>query len=147
MRATSILKVKDVMKTNVVVVNADAPVLDAAKLMAKHSIGSIVVLEKNEAVGILTERDIVRKVVAEKKPYTLKVRDVMSHPLVVTSPDISVESAAKIMKKNNVRRLPVIDKNGYIVGIITENDILKILPPMLDLIEERARAGFLKEEE
>ncbi|MEM4331283.1 MAG: CBS domain-containing protein, partial [Candidatus Anstonellales archaeon] len=64
---TSGLKVKDVMKTNVVVINADAPVKEAAKLMARHNIGSVVVIEKNEVKGILTERDIVRKMVAEEK--------------------------------------------------------------------------------
>ena len=132
------LKVKDVMKTNVVVVNADAPVVEAAKLMAKHSIGSIVVIENNEVVGIITERDIVRKIVAQEKNSYIKIKEVMSHPIIVTSPEISIESAANIMKKNNIRRLPVIDKKGYIVGIITENDILKILPSLIDLIEEKA---------
>ncbi|MEM4331403.1 MAG: CBS domain-containing protein, partial [Candidatus Anstonellales archaeon] len=76
----------------------------------------------------------------------IKVKDIMSHPIVVTAPDVSLETAAKIMKKNNVRRLPVIDKKGYIVGIITENDILRLLPSVLDLIEEKAAAGFFKEE-
>ncbi|MEM4295486.1 MAG: CBS domain-containing protein [Candidatus Anstonellales archaeon] len=143
---TSGLKVKDVMKTNVVVINADAPVKEAAKLMARHNIGSVVVIEKNEVKGILTERDIVRKMVAEEKQANIKVKDIMSHPIVVTAPDVSLETAAKIMKKNNVRRLPVIDKKGYIVGIITENDILRLLPSVLDLIEEKAAAGFFKEE-
>jgi CBS domain-containing protein len=50
------------------------------------------------------------------------------------------------MRKNGVRRLPVIDKKGYVVGIITENDILKLLPSIIDLIEEKARAGFIEED-
>jgi CBS domain-containing protein len=139
------LKVKDVMKTNVVVINADAPILEAAKLMAKHSIGSVVVIEKNEVVGVITERDIVRKVVAEEKGWHIKVKDVMSHPIIVTSPDVPIESAARIMEKNKIRRLPVIDKKGYIVGIITENDILRVLPSIIDLIEEKAALGETEE--
>jgi CBS domain-containing protein len=144
--SSSGLKVKDVMKTNVVVINADAPVKEAAKLMAKHEIGSVVVIEKNEVKGIITERDIVRKVVAAEKDKNLKVKDVMSHPIIVTSPEVTIETAAKIMRKNGVRRLPVIDKKGYVVGIITENDILKLLPSIIDLIEEKARAGFIEED-
>jgi len=144
--SSSGLKVKDVMKTNVVVINADAPVKEAAKLMAKHEIGSVVVIEKNEVKGIITERDIVRKVVAAEKDKNMKVKDVMSHPIIVTSPEVTIETAAKIMRKNGVRRLPVIDKKGYVVGIITENDILKLLPSIIDLIEEKARAGFIEED-
>jgi CBS domain-containing protein len=70
----------------------------------------------------------------------------MSHPIIVTSPEVTIETAAKIMRKNGVRRLPVIDKKGYVVGIITENDILKLLPSIIDLIEEKARAGFIEED-
>ncbi|RME80156.1 MAG: CBS domain-containing protein [Methanobacteriota archaeon] len=135
------IKVSDVMKSNVIVIPAGAPVVEAAKLMSKHSIGSVVVIEENEARGIVTERDIIRKVVASNKQATVEVSKIMSSPLIVSSPDITVEEAAKIMNKHGIKRLPLIDDKGYIVGIITENDILKLLPSLIDLIEERSLIG------
>ncbi len=133
------IKVADVMKKNVVTLHANATVQEAARVMKDKGIGSIIVIEGNEAKGILTERDIVRKVVAEMKPLTTRVKDVMSHPLIVVEPETALEDAARVMHDNNIRRLPVINREGLLVGILTENDIMSLFPTIVDLIEEKAR--------
>ena len=135
------LKVSDVMKKNVIVIPAGAPVVEAARLMKKNNIGSVIVIKGSEATGIVTERDIVRKVVAENKPNTVEVNEVMSSPLIVVGPEVDIREASLIMKKHSIKRLPVIDSKGYVVGIITEDDILKVLPGLVDLLEEKAMLG------
>ena len=108
--------------------------------MKTHKIGSVIALEGNKAVGILTERDIVRKVVAAgKDAEKTKVKEVMSSPLTVITPEVTVEEAARIMKKVKIRRLPVINEKGELVGIITEKDLIGIFPAVIDLIEEKAK--------
>ncbi len=134
--------VGDVMKKNVVVAPSTSTVLDAAKLMAVNKIGSVVIIDKDEAVGMLTERDIIRKVIAKGKSLDTQVKEVMSAPLVVVTPDTSVEDAARAMKDKNIRRLPVINKEKFLVGIITDRDIIRILPSLIDIIEESALATY-----
>lgn len=133
------IRVGEVMRKTVVSTNADSTVVKAASLMKKYNIGSVIALDNGKAVGILTERDIVRNVIAEfKNPNKIKIREAMSRPLRVITPEVTLEDAAKVMKKFGVRRLPVINENGELVGIITENDIMKLFPSVVDLIEERA---------
>jgi signal-transduction protein with cAMP-binding, CBS, and nucleotidyltransferase domain len=107
--------------------------------MAQKKRGSVVIVEDNRPIGIVTERDIVFGVVAkDKKPSDVAVRDIMSSPLKYVSPDMTLKQASRIMAKNNIRRLPVIE-NGKLVGIITNKDILAISPEMLEILEELSR--------
>jgi CBS domain-containing protein len=122
--------VKEAMKTNLAIVQSDESVLLAAKLMKKRRLGNVIVVEKKQPVGILTESDILRKVVAEgKNPNDVKVKDVMSTPIIVVDPYITLEDAMKTMGKCNVRRLPVIEKDE-LIGVITQKDI-SIMSPVL----------------
>ncbi|MGB9719090.1 MAG: CBS domain-containing protein [Candidatus Anstonellales archaeon] len=133
------IKVGEVMRKTVVTTSVNSTITEAASLMKKHNIGSVIALDNRKAVGILTERDIVRNVVAESKtPSKVKISEAMSRPLRVITPEVALEDAAKLMKKFRVRRLPVINENGELVGIITENDIMKLFPSVVDLIEEKA---------
>ncbi len=133
------IKVGEVMRKNVVTTGVGNTVTEAASLMKRYNVGSVIALDDGKAVGILTERDIVRNVVAESKnPAEVKISEVMSRPLRVITPEIALEDAAKLMKKFGVRRLPIIKENGELVGIITENDIMKLFPSVVDLIEEKA---------
>jgi len=129
------LNVGNVMNRKVVIIDANKSIKEAAKLMAKHNIGSVIVVEKDRAKGIITERDIVRKIVAEERSMDTKCSDIMSHPLVVITPDASIEAAARIMRDSSVKKLPVIEKDGTLVGIITEDDIMKLFPSIVDLLE------------
>ena len=124
-------KVKDVMTKNTITVGPEDRALDAAVKMKEKGIGALIVISKGSPVGILTERDLVRKVIATKKdPTSTKVVNVMSKPLVTTTPSASVKEAAKKMMINDVRRLPVVAK-GKLVGIITAADLAKNLAGQL----------------
>jgi CBS domain-containing protein len=136
------LRVGDIMTKTVLVVPYGKTILDVAKLMKKHNIGSVIIVEDNEgkhAKGIITERDIVYKILAKGiDPYKSNVEDIMSRPLRVVKPDTNIEDAAKAMRENKIKRLPVVNEDNELIGILSEGDIMKIFPVVVDLIEERA---------
>ena len=136
------LRVGDIMTKKVVVVPFGKTALDVAKLMKKNSIGSVIVVEDKEgkhAKGIITERDIVNKIIAKgEDPYKTKVEDIMSKPLRVVRPETTIEDAAKAMRENKIKRLPVVNDDNELIGVLSEGDIMKIFPVVVDLIEERA---------
>ena len=117
--------VRDVMKKNVIAIDSSMTVQDAAKMMDDASIGAIVVLDKGLAIGIITERDMTRRIVAKGKPLTTSVKDAMSSPVVVINPDDSVWEAAQLMKTRKIHRLPAV-KDNRLVGMITTSDIVKL---------------------
>ena len=128
--------VKEAMKTNLAMVKPKITVLEAAKLMKKRKIGNVIVVEKKQPVGILTESDILKKVVAEgKNAKDVLVKNVMSTPIIVIDPYVSLEEAMKTMGKCNVRRLPVIE-NNELIGIITQKDISIISPILHEISRE-----------
>lgn len=117
--------VRDVMKKNVIAIDSSMTVQDAAKMMDDASIGAIVVLDKGLAIGIITERDMTRRIIAKGKPLTTSVKDAMSSPVVVINPDDSVWEAAQLMKTRKIHRLPAVQDNR-LVGMITTSDIVKL---------------------
>ncbi|MDG7049811.1 MAG: CBS domain-containing protein [Nitrososphaerota archaeon] len=117
--------VHDVMKKNVISIDSSMSIQDAAKMMDDASIGAIVVLENGVVVGIITERDMTRRVIAKGKPYTISVKEVMSSPVVVVNPDDSVWEAAQLMKTRRIHRMPAV-QNNMLVGMITTSDIVKL---------------------
>jgi len=117
------LKVRDIMTKDVVTIDLKQNAMEAAKLMKEKKIASLVVTKGNTPFGIVTERDFVRLLCAEnlQSKYT-RLIDIVSSPLITVRPDISVEDAAKVMAKNKIRRLVIVeDKN--IVGIVTGTDL------------------------
>lgn len=111
----------------------DATAGDAATLMRQHDVGGLVVVSDGSPVGIVTERDLVRKVVAEgRAPAAVRVRDVMSTPLIVTRPTTDVSDVARAMASHRIRRMPVIAEDGR-VGMVTDRDILALSPALFDL--------------
>lgn len=117
--------VKDVMIDGLVALDASTKILDGAKLMAAKNIGCIIVTEKDLPVGIITERDFVRRIVAQEIPHQSPIVEVMTTPLITIDPDETVWEAAQIMKTNNIHKLPV-QKAHQIMGIITTTDLVKI---------------------
>jgi CBS domain-containing protein len=102
-------------------------VSEAAKLMRKNNVSSLLVKEKDKYVGIVTERDILNKVVAEERyPGDIEVREIMSTPLITIAQRESIEKAAKLMRRKDVRRLAVTEGDNM-VGIITETDFAEKL--------------------
>ncbi|MBI5159504.1 CBS domain-containing protein [Candidatus Micrarchaeota archaeon] len=129
--------VKDVMTRGVIAVNAKDAVSKAAKALKSNAIGSVVVLDKGKAVGIVTERDIVFKVVAAgKDSKKLKVAQIMGAPLKVISLSAGIQEAALTLRAHKIKRLPVVDKKGKLVGIITEEDLLRVYPGLIDVVNE-----------
>ena len=117
--------VKDIMKNQVITVDSSVSIKDAAKIMDDAGVGCVVVMEKNVAVGIVTERDFVRRVAAKEKPFSTTVKEVMSSPLIVTSPDESVWELAELMKLRRIHKVPVVQENR-LVGIVTTTDLTRL---------------------
>lgn len=117
--------VRDIMTSDLISVKTTDQVIVAIELMTKHDIGSVVVTEDEKPVGILTERDILKKVCAkELSAKAITAREVMSKPLITIKADSRLGEAALLMTRKNVRRLLVIDKEK-VVGIITQKDITR----------------------
>lgn len=108
----------------VVTVTATTTVLEAARLMNERGIGAVVVLERGVPCGIFTERDLMRRVVAERRdPATTEVREVLTAELVTTREEMAVEECAALMTNRRVRHLPVAGPQG-LAGIVTIGDLL-----------------------
>ena len=101
-----------------------ASALDAAVLMNDHKIGALVVIEEGRLVGIFTERDVLRRIVADRRdPAETMVDEVMTREVVGCSPDTSVDAASTIMKERRVRHLPIIDDAGDLMGMVSIGDV------------------------
>ena len=117
--------VSNIMKRNVISIDSSMTVKDAAKMMSDAGVGCIIVMEKNSTVGILTERDFVRKIIAQEKSLSTQVKDVMSSPLITINPDESVWELAQLMKVKRIHKVPVVDK-GKLIGIATSTDLTRL---------------------
>jgi CBS domain-containing protein len=119
--------IKDEMKRDVFVTGPDDSVKAAIKLMSSKNIGCVVSVDKNKPVGILTERDILRKVVAPGiDSDNTKVRDIMTKKLISMESSKTVQEAVDLLEKRGIKRLPVIEF-GKLIGIVTMTDLLKCL--------------------
>jgi CBS domain-containing protein len=118
--------VKSLMTKRVLTIESKETVLEGAKLMSQKEVGDLIVVDNEMPVGIVTERDFVRRIMARGKTLDTKISDVMSSPLVTISPDASVRGAARKMVKHRIRRLPVL-KEHKLVGIIVVSDFARHL--------------------
>ena len=119
-------KVKEVMTKTVITVESNKTVIEAAALMAENDVANLIVMDDNTPIGIVTERDFVRRVLAKEKPSKTKISEIMSTPLRVIDPDAPLKEAARRMVRKRIRRLPVI-KDNKLVGIITATDFARHL--------------------
>ncbi|HXG45665.1 MAG TPA: CBS domain-containing protein [Gemmatimonadales bacterium] len=110
--------------SRVISIRPDATVLEAALLMNESGIGGLVVLDGGTLAGVVTERDMMRRVIAQRRdPATTEVRAVMTSPVVTCAPGTTVEEAAAVMTNRRIRHLPV-QEGGRLVGLITIGDLL-----------------------
>jgi CBS domain-containing protein len=116
---------KDIMKNQIVTVDSSMSIMDAAKIMDDAGIGCVVVTEKNTAIGILTERDFVRRVAARGIPLSTPIKQVMSSPLIVVNPEENIWEVAELMKNRRIHKVPVVHQN-LLVGIVTATDLTRI---------------------
>ncbi len=117
--------VRDVMTKVVIVADPDLTVFEAAKKMASKKIGGLVVVKSGRPIGLVTERDILWKVTAvEGNPKKVKVRQVMTSPVVTVTPLATLRAAARVMIGHNVRRL-VVTRLDHVEGIVTARDVVE----------------------
>ena len=127
------------MSRNVKVVRPDTSVKEVVATMNKFNIGSIIVVQGNRPIGIITERDILRTLEEQwLAPDTFTARQVMTSPVTTISETASIEEAAKLMAKQKTKKLPVMDADK-LVGILTYTDIVFKVPTLLSILEELAR--------
>ena len=132
------LKVEDVMVREVITIDEESTVREAAEVMNKFEIGCLIAVRKGKAVGIITERDLLKRVVAEARDVNkTKVKDVMSSPLVVVEPNMELEEAVKLMFQMKIKKLPVVD-GKRLVGLVTLTDIARFQPQMIKILKQLA---------
>ena len=120
--------VETIMTKTVMAVEMNTTAKDCAKAMAKRGVSCAVVTQEGSAAGIVTERDLVSKVLAESiDAKNVLVRDIMSTPLITVSPDAELSAAAELMARYRIRRLVVVDKAGALMGLVTTGDIARTL--------------------
>ena len=120
--------VAKVMSKAVMAMELNTSAKDCAKAMAKRGVSCAVITQGGSAVGIVTERDLVSKVLAESiDAKNVLARDIMSTPLITVGPDSTLTNAAELMAQYRVRRLVVVDSSGALVGLVTTGDIARSL--------------------
>lgn len=103
-------------------------VREAAELMKRENTGSLVIVERDRPVGILTDRDIALGTLADRRdPERTLVKEIMGRPAITISKDASVGQASRTMRYNALRRLPIVNEKGKLVGIVTSDDVLKLV--------------------
>ena len=134
------VEVKDVMSSPVVTVREEDTVTKVANTMTRRGIGSVVVVDKKrKPLGIITEKDLVRKVAAKGlHPNKIKAGKIMSKPLRTVEPTLDVKEAARKMKQAKVKRFAVLEA-GKLIGIVTGTDIVDITPALIDVMEEKSK--------
>jgi len=131
--------VHDAMTSSVITADPKTTVADAAVLMSRFKIGSIVIKSETGPEGLITESDIIEKVVSKNiMASEITIGQIMTKNLILIDPGSELNQAARLMAKNNIRRLPVVN-NGSLVGILTSTDVLMVSPELTELLVENAR--------
>ncbi len=126
-------KVMDVMTNKPVIASKDMILKDAAELLTKEDVNSLLLVENDEPIGIVTDEDIVRKCVAKGlDSKKLKLKDIAITDLITITPEEDIYVALNLMREHDIRQLPVIDKNK-LIGFLTVKSILKIQPDLIDI--------------
>ena len=116
--------IHEVMTQNPCAIDADQPVSYAAKMMKDEDVGLAPIVEGERLIGTLTDRDITVRVVAEgRDPQTVKVREVASTDVVTVDPQQNLDEALTLMARHQVRRLPVVEEDGRLVGVVAQADV------------------------
>lgn len=126
--------IKEVMNRDVIAAKPEMSVREAAKVMSKYHIGSLIVLEEEKIAGIITEGDILRKVIVEGKDLDeTRIKEIMTENVITITPDKTIDDAVKIMTEKKIKKLPVVD-NDKLIGIITASDIMVVEPKLIEAI-------------
>jgi CBS domain-containing protein len=130
------LKAEDVMATEVLTLDEEMSVKEAADIMAKEGFSYAIITKKGSAIGIMTERDILKRIVAEdKNAKKTKVKDIMSSPLVKIERGTDLEKASRLMFEKQIKNLPVVE-NNRLVGLVNLTDICRVQPEILRVLKQ-----------
>jgi len=132
-----VFKVEQWMNKNVISLTRDKPVVDAAELMRKHDVGCIIVIDDERPIGLVTERDIIRKIVAKRRnPEVVPLEDIMVMNLVTVDAGTPIKDVSKKMVQYNIKKMPVVE-GEKLKGIITTTDIVRIMAEFNQLYEAK----------
>ncbi len=133
------LKAFDVMVPNPIRVKADITVFEAIKTMERHNIASLIVVNEDDIVlGVVTAKDLILRVFAKGlDPKNTRIIDIVSRPVTIVEPDTLLKDVINLMIGTGHGHIPVVNKSGKAIGIVTIDDILKFVPELLEIIEMR----------
>jgi len=119
------LKVEEVMVKPVITLPVASMVREAVETMCKHEIGCLVIVHDETPIGIITERDMIKRVLLDARdPLTTKLSQIMSAPIIFGEPKMSIQDAVALMTEKKIKHLPIIE-NGSLVGLITLTDLIR----------------------
>ena len=140
------MEVEDIMIHKVITIDPTVTVKEATKLMNRHEIGCLIAVKQGKAVGIMTERDLLKKIVEQaRNPKKTRVHEIMSKRLVVGTPRMEIADAVRLMLQKKIKKLPIVE-DGKMIGLVTLTDIARttrIEPQMLGVIKELRKNGWL----
>jgi CBS domain-containing protein len=118
-------KLRKIMVQNVITAEPNDSVGHVAELMNKHEIGCVIIVDNGKPVGVVTERDMIKRVICRSKGSEKeKIAEIMSEPLIEASPEMLAGDAAKLMLERNIKKLPIVD-NGHLLGLVTLTDLIR----------------------
>lgn len=156
------MKVRDLMTTDPVTTTPDSTLKEAARLMVRNQVSGLPVMEGDKIVGILTEGDYLRQEADREQPYRLTlleaifgdgtgdpppvelVSEVMSDKVRTIGPEATVSEAARVMSRRNIKRLPVVDEEGKLLGVISRADVVNAFTKPDEVIEDEVREDIIR---
>jgi len=135
------LSVRDIMTGWVATADPERSLREAATIMVKAHVGSVIVMSKGKPVGILTEGDISRALSEGANPDKITIKKVMTKRLITISPDKRAEEAARLMAEKQIKKLPVVD-GGSLIGMLTQTDIVASSFDLVTSLKEMVRARY-----
>ncbi|HSM02916.1 MAG TPA: CBS domain-containing protein [Acidimicrobiia bacterium] len=155
------MKVRDLMTTDPITTTPDAPLKEAARMMVRDKVSGLPVLDDGKLVGIVTEGDFLRQEANRDQPYRLSllealfgeggaepavetVGEVMTEPVITITADATISEAARVMSHRKVKRLPVVDDDGDLIGVISRADVVNAFTKPDEVIEDEVREDIVR---
>lgn len=132
------IEIKEIMHKAVITIKPTDTIYKVAQTMAKTDVGGLVAIEGGEIKGMITEGDIIKEIVAEgKDPKQVKVSEIMKTPVKTVKKDTDLEKSLEIMRDLDIERLPIVNEEDKLIGIVTERDMTQVEPGLIDLMREK----------
>ncbi len=132
------ISVKDVMVRDVITARPVETIASVVKKLVAADVGGLVIIEDGKPVGIITRGDVLKAIVNKVNISRARAKSIMTSPVVTARPEEDIEDIAKKMRNKKVKRIPVVDNNNNLVGIVSQTDIISISPAIYEIVRERA---------